>query len=92
MDAKDLKEKPKDSFSERLTVFLVINFFRAIIIGCFNLIACWIPIVFVMLFNLITEKPIILDGKTYIYCYILSFIFLFWLLIIKNGNTNKNKV
>lgn len=96
MDAKNLKNKDKDSFGERLTQFLILNFVRVVIIGCFTLIACWIPIMFYFLFNAIISGDMInsfkMDGETYLKFFGLTFLILFYLLVVINSKRRNDKV
>lgn len=96
MDAKNLKNKDKDSFGERLTQFLILNFVRAVIIGCFTLIACWFPIMIYFLFKGIISGDMIgsfkVDGETYLKFFGLTFLILFYLLVIKNPKRRNDRV
>lgn len=88
MDAKDIT----GTKLERLTKFIIINIIRCVIVGVFNLVFCWIPIAIMLLFFLITNKSPEVGFMRYFICYIISFIFLFWYLVIKNDKINNNRV
>lgn len=95
MDAKNIDNEP-ENFGEKVMKFFVVNLVKAIIVGVFNLLFCAFVMMFVILFQMISE----LAGytfnlpmqKTLIVCYILTYIFLFWYLVIKKENQSKNKV
>jgi hypothetical protein len=92
MDAKDLKKTK----GEQIVIFVIVNIIRCIIIGCFNLLFCWIPLVVIVLFNLIItqslQKAVENPFSMFVLSYLISFIFLFYLLVIKKEKVNENKV
>lgn len=88
MDAKDIK----GTKLERLTKFIIINIIRCVIVGVFNLVFCWFPIAIMLLFFLITDQDPEVGFFKYFICYLISFIYLFWYLVIKNDKINNNRV
>lgn len=95
MDAKNINNQP-ETFGEKMLKFFVVNLVKLIIVGVFNVLFCGFIMMFVFLFQMITELagytfnlPI---KKTLIICYIITYIFLFWYLVIKNDKSNNNRL
>lgn len=90
MDAKNIKEKPL----ERFTKFMIIQFVRIVFVGAFSVATCLLPVVFIELFILIMNFIGVETGistlNVILSSYIMTFIFLYYHLIVKNRNVSKN--
>ena len=90
MDAKNIKE----TRMERLTKFMIIQFVRIVFVGVFSMGFSLFPIavceLFVMISNKIGYGIEISTQKVVIICYVATYIFIYYHLIIKNRNDSKN--